>query len=341
MNNFENERSTNLKNLNNAKNVQEFKKRPLNHQSPSYLRLVRAAITFIIIFLGFPPVFLNKSVAQTSNQDIIWPPETQCPKYDTQCNLLGVTNEITGAELSAAIKARRADSPLINLGQTFVDVGKELNINPIYIAAHAAQESNWGTSRLAKDKNNLFGWGAYDKAPYASALTFRTKEEGIKYAMQRIKNLYLTQGGKHYNGANLAGMNVRYSTDKCTANKKQCWATKIAEIMNTLIIPPPPSALSVTALSNSQIQVKWQDNSRNEAGFEIQWLARSNYYTTLAIVPANTTSYTRVNLPPGTRMCFKVRAISKAGKSYQTNHLAKFAGLAPGQKTNCGTTPRK
>jgi flagellum-specific peptidoglycan hydrolase FlgJ len=339
MNNFGNEHSTNLKKLNNAENVQESKKRQLNHQSQSYLRLVRTAITFIIILLGLPLVFLNKSVAQTSNQDIKWPPETECPKYNTQCNLLGATNDMTGAELSAAIKARRADSPLINLGPAFVAIGKELNINPIYIAAHAAQESAWGTSRLAKNKNNLFGWGAYDKAPYDSALTFRTKEEGIKYAMGKIKSLYLTQGGKHYYGANLAGMNVRYSTDKCTTTKKQCWATKIADIMNTLILPPPPSALSITAPSTSQIQVKWQDNSRNETGFEILWLARSNSYTTLDIVPANTTSYTRENLPPGTMMCFRVRAISKAGKGYQS--LNKFAGLAAGQKTNCAKTPRK
>jgi beta-N-acetylglucosaminidase len=299
---------------------------------------VRVAITFIIILLGFPLVFLNKSVAQTSNQDIQWPPETQCPKYNTQCNLLRVTNDITGAELDAAIKARSANSPLINLGQAFVDVGKELNINPIYIAAHAAQESAWGTSRLAKNKNNLFGWGAYDKAPYDSALTFRTKEEGIKYAMARIKNLYLTPGGKYYQRANLAGMNVHYSTDKCTASKKTCWATKIAEIMNTLILPPPPSALSITALSTSQIQVKWQDNSRNEVGFEILWLARTNYYATLALVPVNTTSYIRANLPPNTRMCFRVRAISKAGKDYQ--HLNKFAEWVAGQKTNCVTTPK-
>lgn len=42
-------------------------------------------------------------------------------------------------------------------------VGKEFKMNPITILAQAAIESGWGTSKLAKENNNFFGFTAYGK----------------------------------------------------------------------------------------------------------------------------------------------------------------------------------
>ncbi len=134
---------------------------------------------------------------------------------------------VSGAQLDAAIKAIRSDSPLIGLGQGFVDIGKKHGINAFYIAAHAAWESSWGTSQLARDKNNLFGYGAYDSCPYECAWTFKTKEECVDTVMLLVKTDYLTEGGQYYHGATLRGMNVAYATD-------QNWQNGIASIMNSL-----------------------------------------------------------------------------------------------------------
>lgn len=134
---------------------------------------------------------------------------------------------VSGAQLDAAIKAIRSDSPLIGLGQGFVDIGKKHGINAFYIAAHAAWESSWGTSQLARDKNNLFGYGAYDSCPYECAWTFKTKEECVDTVMLLVKTDYLTEDGKYYHGASLRGMNVAYATD-------QNWQNGIASIMNSL-----------------------------------------------------------------------------------------------------------
>lgn len=134
---------------------------------------------------------------------------------------------VSGTQLDAAIKAIRPDSPLIGLGQAFVDAGKKHGINAFYIAAHAAWESRWGTSPLARDKNNLFGYGAYDSCPYECAWTFKTKEECVDTVMLMVKTDYLTEGGKYYHGATLRGMNVAYATD-------QNWQNGIASIMNSL-----------------------------------------------------------------------------------------------------------
>ncbi len=46
---------------------------------------------------------------------------------------------------------------------------KKYNINGIFLASIAIHESGWGTSQIANDKNNLFGYGSYDATPYESS----------------------------------------------------------------------------------------------------------------------------------------------------------------------------
>ena len=40
---------------------------------------------------------------------------------------------------------------------------KKYNINGIFLASMAIHESGWGTSQIAQDKKNLFGYGSYDR----------------------------------------------------------------------------------------------------------------------------------------------------------------------------------
>lgn len=135
---------------------------------------------------------------------------------------------VTGANLDAALSGVRPNNNgLIGLGQVFVDVAREQGLNPLYIAAHAAWESAWGTSNIFNDKNNLFGYGARDSCPYECALSFDSKEDGVRHAIPLIKGDYLVEGGRYYNGPTLSGMNVRYATD-------QNWKNGIASIMNSL-----------------------------------------------------------------------------------------------------------
>jgi len=113
---------------------------------------------------------------------------------------------------------------LAGLGEDFVVVAQKYHLNPVYIAAHAAHESGWGTSRIAQEKKNLFGYGAYDSCPYECAKTFPTYRDGIMFVMSRVKKDYLTPGGKYYEGETLEAMNIHYATDKE-------WAAKIKRIM--------------------------------------------------------------------------------------------------------------
>lgn len=137
--------------------------------------------------------------------------------------------QVSGFAIDEAIRAIRADSPLIGLGDDFVRIGNQKEINSLYIAAHAAWESTWGTSPLAQDKNNLFGYGAYNSCPYECAWDFETKVECIETVMTFVKDDYLTEGGQYYDAPTLRGMNIFYATD-------DNWMNGIASIMNSLAI---------------------------------------------------------------------------------------------------------
>lgn len=86
------------------------------------------------------------------------------------------------------------NSSFIGKGREFLEVSKETDLDPRYLVAHAALESAWGTSRIAKDKNNYYGIGAYNHDPYNSAKTFASSKDGILEGAKWIKNNYTEQG---------------------------------------------------------------------------------------------------------------------------------------------------
>ncbi|SFJ66079.1 Mannosyl-glycoprotein endo-beta-N-acetylglucosaminidase [Paenibacillus sp. UNC496MF] len=139
-----------------------------------------------------------------------------------------------------------APSPLALQGD---GAGSARVMSGLYLAAHAAWETGWGTSRIFKDKNNLFGYGAVDSNPYDGAYTFATPQDCIYYAANKIKTNYLTAGGKYYNGSTLVGMNIKYASDKN-------WHNGIAQIMAKIakhdpnFLPPTPDAPKASSGTN-------------------------------------------------------------------------------------------
>ena len=126
------------------------------------------------------------------------------------------------------------NSVLANNAEYFYYAEKQYNINGIFVAAVAIHESNWGTSKIARDKNNLFGYGANDSNPYNNAKHFSTYAEGIDLVSRVFEKYYLnpagtkiyngeTANGKYFNGATLSGVNTKYCTDKNWANGVYKW----------------------------------------------------------------------------------------------------------------------
>lgn len=143
--------------------------------------------------------------------------------------------DITNIDLriSSGLTAEQADNILAGtglsgLGKSFIEAERKYGVNAYYLMAHAAWESQWGESSLAINKNNLFGFTAYDASPGKSATFFSSKEESINKVAAYIRKNYLEGNGKYHNGSNLQGMNVKYATD-------ESWAYGIGSIMKNLV----------------------------------------------------------------------------------------------------------
>lgn len=119
---------------------------------------------------------------------------------------------------------------MAGLGPSFMQAEQAYHVSARYFVAHAILESNWGTSAIAQDKHNLFGFNADDANPYRDATTFPSFPACIQYVGQFIAVNYLSPNGSYYHGPTLRGMNVDYATDPY-------WAEKIAQIATTIPLP--------------------------------------------------------------------------------------------------------
>ena len=120
----------------------------------------------------------------------------------------------------------------------FYNAEKKYNINGIFLASIAAHESGWGSSQIAKDKKNLFGYGSYDSTPYESSFGFNDYSEGIETVAKSLVKYYInpagtkiydgeTAVGTYYNGPTLNGVNTRYASDTEWHNKVFSYMQKL------------------------------------------------------------------------------------------------------------------
>ena len=115
------------------------------------------------------------------------------------------------------------------LGQYFINAQNTYGVNAVYLLAHAALETGWGASALDLNKNNWFGYGAYDGDAYGYGGTFPSSEYAIMFEAWEVRQNYLTPGASHYNSSpTLNGMNVNYATSST-------WADSIGEIMSEYV----------------------------------------------------------------------------------------------------------
>ena len=142
-------------------------------------------------------------------------------------------NKPSGFSLSQ-FKTALTDSKDVNKifeqnAEYFYYIEEEYNINGMFVASIGIHESAWGTSRIAKNKYNLFGYGAYDSNPYNGAYTFSSYSESIDLLARVLVKYYLNPkgtaiydgqvaSGKYYHGSTISDVNKNYATDKNWAN---------------------------------------------------------------------------------------------------------------------------
>jgi len=87
-------------------------------------------------------------------------------------------------------------------------------------------------------------------------------------------------------------------------------------------IPSAPTGLSATAVSSSEIDLSWTDNSDNEDGFKIERKEAGGTYSVLATVGTVITYYNNIFLLPNTTYYYRVRAYSSLGFSDYSNEVS-------------------
>jgi fibronectin type 3 domain-containing protein len=92
--------------------------------------------------------------------------------------------------------------------------------------------------------------------------------------------------------------------------------------------PPAPTNLTATAVSSSQIDLSWTDNSTSETGYKIERSTDGGMsFTEIAQVAANTTSFSNTNLTPETTYHYRVRGTNANGDGPYSN--VAFATTPP------------
>ncbi|MGB5847236.1 MAG: fibronectin type III domain-containing protein, partial [Ignavibacteriaceae bacterium] len=134
---------------------------------------------------------------------------------------------------------------------------------------------------------------------------------------------------KYLFGSPIPGSQVRYNEKYgamlMTANETRLtfsFFSVDSELIDfyEIILPNAPTNLADTVVSQTQIDLSWQDNSNNEDGFTIERrLPPSATWTEISTLGADVTTYQDTGLTANTGYCYKVRAYNTEGNSGYSN----------------------
>jgi uncharacterized protein (TIGR02145 family) len=84
---------------------------------------------------------------------------------------------------------------------------------------------------------------------------------------------------------------------------------------NTTVVPLPPTGLTGSVFSPTQINLTWTDNSTNETGFKIERRTGSANYTVVGTVNQDVLNFSDSGLTPSTTYTYRVYAFNAVGNS--------------------------
>jgi beta-N-acetylglucosaminidase len=108
------------------------------------------------------------------------------------------------------------------LEKAILEIEEEYGINAYFTIAVMKLESGNGKSKIAKDKNNLFGLNAIDGDQYNKAFSFKTKGDSVQKFGQLISENYIDKGF-----TTIEKVSAKY----CQANPE--WSDVVMSIMKS------------------------------------------------------------------------------------------------------------
>ncbi len=107
-------------------------------------------------------------------------------------------------------------------------------------------------------------------------------------------------------------------------------------------VPSAPSNLAAAAVSSTQINLSWTDNSTDETGFLIERSLNNTVWSEITSVAANIKSYQNTGLTASTLYYYRIRSYNSAGNSAYTAAVSATtsgaSGNLPGAPSNLSAT---
>lgn len=120
-----------------------------------------------------------------------------------------------------------AGTGLEGIGGALVAAEADYKVNAVILAGIIVLETGWGSSQLAKNKNNLAGINACGSDVYANATRFNSKNDCV-YHLAKLLSTHYSPGGKYFGGSyDIRGINKRYAEDPK-------WASKVSGCMKII-----------------------------------------------------------------------------------------------------------
>lgn len=189
------------------------------------------AKTFIESATGLSRPNTEQSSAQTAGTSLSSVDPESLVKLDVSSEL----PKLSVDQISTIISTHFNKSPVISPSDAegIYNAQNSTGMSALAILSIGALESGYGTSSIAKKKNNLWGWGAVNSNPSGAAKSFAPVSEGATtFAEKYMSTYYNKYGAKSIydagTGNNPSGMGYAY-TDGGAIDSS--WATKVGSIM--------------------------------------------------------------------------------------------------------------
>ncbi len=99
----------------------------------------------------------------------------------------------------------------------------------------------------------------------------------------------------------------------------------------------PPTSLTATALSSSQIRLNWADTNNNETGYFVERsLSSGSGFAQIASLAANVATFTNTGLAAGTTYYYRVRSSGTQGKNVT---YSSYSNVVSARTTSVAPTP--
>lgn len=169
---------------------------------------------------------------QSGTRDMAINKDTPYYSYFKSLPFRSKTN-YTASDLNRFIEANtKQESKLRGSGQAFIDAQNSYGVNALLALGIAINESGWGMSSIAIEKNNIFGLNAVDSNPGMAADTFSSVAVCITdFTKNWISRGYADPADWRYFGGFLGdkkmGANIKYASDPFWGEKAAAHALAV------------------------------------------------------------------------------------------------------------------